>query len=580
MERRKFLNWMGIGCFASILPEIISTTLPINSLLTKAVMAEELLTTDEVIKKIKEICFPKNLGRIYHRPNDQDREGKGILPCYGDDYNVWGCGLNAKPRLECTTKDDRSELPYLPFVMAPRRQTDSMVRQAYFLLPKEIRRDTAFVVADRLIQYPDPKAYLPYIEKKKKVVLIGSFQGIEDVANYDQYNEKGWMGELHALQLLQLEYSIDLVRSLKKEIVDIVYAIGDSWGGYASTIRKDIQNKFNEILRKKRLEQFSFGSKDDEIIAWGADETMLQAFARQRPEIKVKINISNPEAQQYYDFKETAQTIKNNNIKKLGLKEVKGNDFDIQVFIFTWNPDSIYDFGKEYSLEEILKQRQQQEKWDKPMIEQIKKLSVDQQKKTVIIDARLPNGAWDTLSIPPSDKFLAFGSWGTFGNSFGQTIAMAKLLHSANHQNKSAIQRQLLLEAITHDVFFTGYKEAQHPDSPLQKELKNQNLKYIRSDPYYDSPEETEKVFQVINKVINDRIKADGRQKQLELDNTQFVFVPQLWRTFESEVFIQDGVWSWTGIYRKNLKETAFNPTVAAKNVQKFTLSELIDEKF
>ncbi|MDB9395509.1 DUF4127 family protein [Microcystis aeruginosa] len=577
MNRRNFLNWASLGFVASFFPEIASLVLPNKQSLTKAVTSQPVLTTAEVIKKIQNICF-RSLGKTYKRPNDQDMEGVGIFPCKKEELEKVGiipdCQGEPLDDKACLKEDNRSEKIYLPFVMAPRRQTDSMIRQAYFLLPKNIRKETAFLIADRFMQ--EPEAYIPYLQSRKNVVLIGSFQGldqgIKDANDYLTNDDFDWLRHLHELQFMKLDYSIDLIKSLNKTIVDIVYAMGDSPDPYAEQKRKEITERFNTILKQKGLEKFAL--KKDEVVDWGADDTILKAFARQLPEIKLKIVISNPDAIMHYE-QESAKKVVDQLVKNLKINETKDNNFDAQVLIFTW-------YSKDDSFTEENTQKygknEKQDKSDQELIEKMNSLSKDVQKKTIIVDARMPNGAWNTSTIPSSDKFLAFGAWGTFGNSLGQTLSMAKLLHFYNQPNKAAIQRQLLLEAIAHDAFLIGYQEGRNPQGSLQVAL---NIKKLNYSKQYESAEETQKVFQVINQVLNERIKANGRQESLSLNNTKFTFVPQLWRTFESQVFINDGLLSIAGVYvndEKTFNPETFNPTVAIKNVKKFNLKELINE--
>lgn len=574
MNRRNFLNWASLGFVASIFPEIASLVLSKNQLFTKAVIAQTVLTTAEVIKKIQNICF-RSIGKTYKRPNDQDMEGVGIFPCKKEELEKVGiipdCQGKTLDDKACLKEDNRSEKIYLPFVMAPRRQTDSMIRQAYFLLSDNIRKKTAFLIADRLVQ--EPEAYIPYIKSRENVVLIGSFQGLDqgvkDANDYLTNKDLDWLRDLHELQFLKLDYSIDLIKSLNKKIVDVVYAMGDSPDPYAGQKRKEITERFNTILKQKGLENLAL--KKDEMVAWGADDTILKAFARQLPEIKLKIELSNPDAIMHYE-QESARIVVDQLIENLKIKEIKDNNFDVQALIFTW-------YSKDDSFTEENTQRygkdEKQEKSDKELIDKMNSLSKDIQKTTIIVDTRMPNGAWNTSTIPSSDKFLAFGAWGTFGNSLGQTLAIAKLLHFYNQSNKAAIQRQLLLEAIAHDTFLIGYQEGRNPKGNLQVELEKQGLNYSKQ---YESAEETQKVFQVVNQVVNKQIKANGRQESLNLKDTKFTFVPQLWRTFESQVFINNGPLSIAGVYVKTLTPETFNPTVAVKNVKKFNKEELINE--
>jgi hypothetical protein len=101
---------------------------------------------------------------------------------------------------------------------------------------------------------------------------------------------------------------------------------------------------------------------------------------------------------------------------------------------------------------------------DQKFARQLQSLSKDQLSKTVVIDARLNNGAMDSGSLPPSTDVLGYSAWGTGGNNFGQGLAMAKIVAYAQDQaNKNgevrqakyvnAARRQLVVESIAHDVF-------------------------------------------------------------------------------------------------------------------------------
>ena len=63
-----------------------------------------------------------------------------------------------------------------------------------------------------------------------------------------------------------------------------------------------------------------------------------------------------------------------------------------------------------------------------------------------------------------------------------------------------------------------------------------------------------------------------------KLSSTKLVVVPQLWRMFESQVYISDGDLSVAGVYREDLPSAIFNPFKAVKNVKKFGLDELVNE--
>jgi hypothetical protein len=515
---------------------------------------EILGTVLDTIKKIN-TEFP-SIG-VYHRPNDQDREsagsGRGIFPCGG--------------KSPCAEQDNRSEKIYLPFVMATRRQTDAMVRQAYLLLPEPIRQDTAFLIADRLIQ--SPEAYIPYIQQKKNVVLIGSFMGLDkEIANLEQYKQKTLLKAFHDMEIRQLEYSIDLVKSLDKAVIDVVCAIGDSPSPYADKFRSEVMEKrLHELLKSHGLGNLA------RPLTWGADDTTLKAFARQLPNLKLKVIQANSKAKHHYDAYQTTEKIVEWVTDELGITKVEDDSFDAQVFIFDRHPNAPSDFNAPFSLDDPT-----QKAFDQDFAKRLKALPENQQAKTIIIDGRNPNGAFNSLCIPPSDKFLGFGSWGTFGNVCAQTLAMAKILHFSDKPNKLAIQRQLLLEAVAHDIFIIGYADAQNQNSALRKRLAAKGLRYIHkedSSQRYQDVNEVQKVYQEVTAFVSERMAA----LMPEIGNTKFAVVPQLWRMFESQVYASDGELSVAGVYREDLPSETFDPFQSAKNVKKFGLDELIHEK-
>ncbi|NCS29420.1 MAG: DUF4127 family protein [Microcystis aeruginosa F13-15] len=511
----------------------------------------EILTT--ALDKIKTINaeFP-NIG-VYHRSNDQDREsagsGRGIFPSGNE-------------------PDHRSETTYLPFVMATRRQTDMMARQAYLLLPESIRKETAFKISDRLIQ--SPEEYIPYIEQKKQVVLIGSFMGLkQEITSLGDYQNSNSDNQLlrafHNMELRQLEYSIDLVKSLNKPIIDIVFAIGDSPSKYADEFRSEIMEKrLHQLLGSRGLAHLK------RPLTWGADDTTLRAFARQLPNLKLKVITANSQAKHHYDGYRTTEEIVKYITQELGITIVNDDNWDAQVFIFDRHPQASYHFGDNFN-------DTNQKALDQKIANQLKALPTNQQSKTIIIDGRNPNGAFNSLCIPPSDKFLAFGGWGTFGNVCAQTLAMAKILHFTDKPNKLAIQRQLLLEAVAHDVFIIGYEAAQSSNSPLRKRLAEIGGRYLHKeckDQRYKDDKEVQKTYQQINRFVNEQMS----KLIPEMGSTQLVVVPQLWRTFESQVFVNGGELSVAGVYHQDLPSATFNPFQAVKNVKKFGLDELLQE--
>lgn len=521
------------ACFALMFAVTFSLVLLCQQLPTRSADKAAPLSTQEILQRLRNLSYP-TLGSIYARPTDQDKEGRGIYP-------------------QINAPDTRSEQLYLPFVFAPRRQTDSLVRQGYLLLPQEIRFDTAFILADRIAQYPD--RYLPYLQNRQKVVIIGNFIGTNRIRDQEEYNssEYDWLRDYHSLALEQLRNALAVCVSLGKEVVDVVYAMGDSSTTFGDYQRRQLQAQFDDILvqaGKSNLRR---------EIAWGADEAVMKAFARQLGNLKVKVVMANPQAQHYYDANKTTQEIVRATLEELGLTQVEDDTFDFQVHIFnrrdggsvnSWSADPL------------------QKQFDRSFADQIATIPKNQHTRTVIIDGRIFNGAWDALSIPPSDQFLAYGSWGTFSNVCGQTLALAKLLYFAKQPK---IQRQLLLEAVAHDIFANGYEEAQRGQLKALIEQAGIEFKHYQG---YEIEAVTKQVFAIVNDYVNQRMAA----MMPDLGSTKFTVVPQLWRTFESQVFASDGFLAVAGVYNTALDAKVFNPFVAAVNVRKFTFDELLRE--
>jgi hypothetical protein len=536
MNRHQFLSRVGLGLVSVAVPPFLNTSCSPksnNGTTTLPVNPNPSAATGKVLAKIQTLNteFP-SIG-VYHKPNDQDRKsagsGMGIYPCNG-----------ATP---CTEADQRSESIYPPFVMATRRQTDGLVRQAYLLLPTEIRQTTAFVIVDRLVQ--SPEAYLPYLQRKSQVVLVGSFFGIGDVRNeadYQKTDDGTGTKTFHQLQLRQLEYAIALIQSLNKPCVDIIYGMGDSMNAYAVTIRNQLQNKSQNILRKAGLDPNLF------VLDWGADELAFKAFARRLPSLAFKVTMANPEAKHHYDANHTTAEIVRRTILSLKLTEATAQNFDAQVLVFDRHPQASADFNQYFSPDDP-----QQAKFDRQFRQQMTAFTPEEQAKTIIIDGRNPNGALNLASLPTSDRFLSFGSWGTFANACGQTLAIAKIL--AHAQNRPA-QRQLLLEAVAHDVFCIGYASSQDKSSPLRQALKKKQLPYIHKNPPDYSLSQMQQVFAIVNSFVNSQMK----KYMPGAYDTEFVVIPQLWRIFESQVLIKDGTLSIAGVFRRDLPQNTFNP--------------------
>jgi hypothetical protein len=500
--------------------------------LTWEKLFEEIPPDEPSEKTIEVLKTIKNRTDIYHQPTPQDLEGRGI----------W-------------SKDQpggRSERIYPAFILGPRRQVDSLVRQLYRLLPTQ---DTAFIITDRLVQYPEE--YLPYISGAKNVVLIGSFVGIGKEPGYPQ-----WARERHDRELWQLEQSIRLAQAMNRTITSIVFAMGDSPNSAAASVRTQLQGKLDDLLD---LDRYSLSHLKNPIT-WGADETVLMAFAQTLPDTKVLIRISNPDCKHHFDGLQESKEIVEKKLATVGLTKVNAGwdydstfaatttDWDFEVAILTRRPGgSINDFQENDGV---------QAKFDDSFLKRYQDYSAQQRTKLAIIDGRLFNGAWDARSVLPHCDLLAFGSWGTMGNATGATLAIAKILF---HAQNFIAQKQLYLEAVAHDVFANGYKEAQR--SGWRNIVKDR----LNFDPLpfhhkgYAEQATVEAVFELLNQHINKRMQEHFADTTC-LEGGKFRFIPQLWRTFESEVHLVPpllGDIALAGVFRKDLASKTFHPFIA-----------------
>lgn len=472
------------------------------------------LSETEVLEEIKNSDF-----KVYHKPTDQDTEGNGI-PANGE--------------------NNLSEKLFPVYVLRPRRQTDSLVRQLLMLLPFN---DTAFIIAERLVQYPED--YLPTISQFKKAVIVQSFVGVGLESDPILYPE--WAVERHNKELWILEQSIRLLQSMDMKISAVVCAMGDSLKDSSKKIRDEMQNRLYKLLDKSGLSDIK------QSVTWGADELVAMAMAQTLPKTKVRVRISNPDALMSYDGKRPAQECVAEKLPAVRLVQTD-NDWDFEVAILTR-----HEFGDidGYEVNDT-----QQDKLDKDFLHPYKHYTPKQRSKLVIIDARLYNGAWNSGSVLPDCDLLAFGAWGTFSNCVGSTLAVAKILFYAKN---AVAQKQLYLEAVAHDVFANGYKEAQRRDEPGSFCNKLENETGIEFDHFYGykNSATTGKVFALLNQHVNQKMQQHFKETPC-LKNRSFRITPQLWRTFESEVHISPrlpGEVHEVGIYRTDLEPQVFDPS-------------------
>jgi hypothetical protein len=462
----------------------------------------------DLLEEIKNSTF-----KVYHQPTEQDKEGLGIYPHDG--------------------VDGRSERIYPTHVLGPRRQVDSLVRQLSALLPTQ---DTAFIIAERFVQFPEE--HLATVSKFNKAVLVQSFVGI---GKADEYPD--WAKARHQKELWRLEQSIRLLQAKKLQIVGVVSAMGDSSSHVAKDVQNQIEKQLYQLLDKYDLP----GLKQP--ITWGADELIAMAIAQTLPTTKVRIRIANNDTQLWYDALRSPHEVLSAKLPTLGLQEVE-LDWDFEVAILTRRKDGII---KDYQANDS-----QQTGLDREFLKPYKNYSSEQRQQLVIIDGRLFNGAWNADSVLPYSDLLAFGSWGTFGNAVGSTLAAAKVLF---HAQNLVAQKQLYLEAVAHDIFANGYAEAQRAGF----KVKLQDDAGITFNHYqgYGDIAKVRKVFEVLNQYVNQRMQAHFAGNS-DVKDRIFRFTPQLWRTFESEVHLWprlSGEVHKVGIYRTDLDAIAFNPS-------------------
>lgn len=330
-------------------------------------------------------------------------------------------------------------------------------------------------------------------------------------------------------------------------ILAVVCGMGDSLSLEAKNVRQKVQEKLNSLLDQYNL------SAIKQQITWGADELVAMAMAQTLPKTKVRVRISNENTKMWYDGQRPPKEVVAGKLLAVGLEESQTN-WDFEVAILTRRKDG--------SINNYQKDDKQQADLDKHFLAPYKAYSPEQRSKLVIIVGRLFNGAWNSESVLPYCDLLSFGSWGTFGNCVGSTLAVAKILF---HAKNSSAQQQLYLEAVAHDVFANGYKEAQRkeePDSFFNK-LKNETgITFNHYDGYGD-PARVRKVFALLNQHVNEKMQQHFRGPSCVQERV-FRFTPQLWRTFESEIHIWPRLPEEihkVGIYRTDLEALAFNPS-------------------
>ncbi len=405
--------------------------------------------------------------------------------------------------------DLRSEAPYPPFVLSPRRQTDALVRQLYTLMPTDITDTTAFVVGDRFSQ--NPEAYLPYLKSRQKIAIAGSFMGIGSTATMTAYNSS-WAKGQHTRELAQLEGILALAGALGKTVVNVTYAMGDSSGAVGGSVRNLMETQMNDLLT-----EYGYSNLTG-TLSWGADETVAMSMAKLLPNLTVRVRYSNPAAPQWYDSQNTAQQITNDKLPSVGLEATTSSTFDIDLAVFTRRAGGA---NNDYQSNDTT-----QATLDNNFAANFSGYTAAQRNKLAIVDGRLFNGSWDSKSlITNNTDYLAYGGWGTFGNKLGMTLAVAKIV-----RNNPAARKQLFLEAVAHDCFMGGYAEAQRGELFRRLRLLTTNWGHWSG---WKSESDTNNAFWEINQFVNQRMTAYYGSN---ITGKTFRFSPQFWRIFEADV--------------------------------------------
>jgi hypothetical protein len=438
----------------------------------------------------------------------------------------------------------RSEAALPPFVLSARRQTDQMARTAYLLLNPQVRRTTAFVFVDRLAQ--DPDTYLPYLAKKQNVILLGTFAGLggikaENDAAHDAIRIR------HARELFKLRASITLMKAMGLQVTDVLWYLGDTHSNTAAlqtlftSIRKDLQARFDRTMAAAGL------SSIRRELAFGGDELPLVAFARASGvAVKAYVEYSNPDAMPLYDGGNTTRELLISKFADAGVTVTSTPaDADFEFYVLSRPPEDTFNLANLVTRPS-----------ESDVFARFQALPLARRAKSYLVDMRYPNGALSADTVPQSCDYLGFSGWGTGANALGTAVGTAKLLTLTGNRNAA---KRLILEAVAHDVFANGYKEAQRGELKrrVDAKLAPVSLTYshhpgyseLQADSLYDA-------FKIVNEFVNERMKTHfGASGCLPVGQpAPMRITAQMWRHFEAEthlVGVNDG-FHVPGLFRTN----------------------------
>jgi len=464
----------------------------------------------------------------------------------------------------------RSEDPMPPFVMSGRRQTDSLVRTLYLMLPSTVRTTYAFLHPDRVAQTPD--AYLPYLQKKRKAYVVGSFMGLGGVSSATDPKYRAVVLR-HERELFKLRTTLALLNSMGIQVEGVLYSLGDTTDDNVliQNTKAELQQRFDRILTAAGLSTLVAP------ISFGGDELMPVAFARALGvSYPVFVRISNPDMKHRYDGLRTTRTLVNQKLPEVGLTEVTTRGTaSFEVHILTREPQigtkistaAARCDGGTYGIDDWLYvgesttggfrctvDRTNQTNHDASFMSTLNGYSATDRQRSFIIDARAHNGSWNNTSAPTQCDYLGYSGWGTGANNIGASLAIAKILHHSNNRGGSPVARRLFLEAVAHDVYANGYQDAQR--GQFKTDIKALYGITFNHHPGYSNPNDVYNVFNYLTEYASNRMKAHytGTTCIPTAYTHPFKFTAQFWRTFESEVHlwpVGTGELFTPGLYRK-----------------------------
>lgn len=353
---------------------------------------------------------------------------------------------------------------YETFVVEHRRQTDQLPIQMYKLLPAQIRKEWSFY------------SCWTKAPPTKNAVLFAAYGGFSE----ESYADPKQLPVIEARHQETRDCMEAAYKANTSQKITTHFVIADSPtpGFVQKLIATNLQPKQDAVSKK-------YG-QPTAPIGFGYDELAVTAMAYSLGNVDADIIVSNPDAKMFWEGSDLAKNLIPAKLAEIGLKQKAGSLLRILVLTRRPGGDNL-DFTTNDTA---------QQKFDAEFMKRNVVTS-----NTAIIDARLYNGAWDVRSLPKRCDYLAYGAWGTFGNSFGSTAAVAKILFATGAF--PATRTKLLLEAVAHDAFFQGYEEVQR-NSAIWKSFTDAGISYDHYADYSES--DLKKAYSILNAYANKRM--------------------------------------------------------------------------